>query len=160
MAYIKKFYEFLVNLPHRTGRIPVILACLMWLVALSCVFFASTEIRKVSREIMMSENIYSDMPTVVYKDIEPTLFQAMIDETKQLYPMIDINLNQSYHLVLRAENANAFTDWRAALDHFSYAKQGWFLKVKSLCAGYECPDVPLSIVLQLKEVDIKMPASG
>lgn len=154
---VKDFDHFLDNLPQNAGKMTLIAAGVIWLVAAISVLFAVTEVNKLSTitaEKISVEALTPKLPKLVERPVDSKVLTAYITDIKDGYPKLTITAQKSGEVNVGAPTTASYTEWRRFLDQLQYGADNWRVDIKKLCIGRECSGSKIQSTLVVSEVRI------
>ncbi len=156
----KDFDKFLDALPRRAGLSPIIAAGVMWVAAGVSILFAYTksmEMSEIQKQFLEAEALTPSVPKIEAIKISDAELEPFVLKLAKVYPNLRINFRRGGKVSVQANSTKLYTQWRAAIDHFSYGRSGWRVAVEEMCVGRECEGMPLFATIRIEQVSISVP---
>lgn len=156
----KDLDKFLDALPRRVGLTPIIAAGVMWVAAGVSILFAYTksiEMSDIQKQFLEAEALTPSIPKIETKKVNDTELEQFALKLAKVYPNLRISFRRGGKVTVQANSTKLYTQWRAAIDHFSYGREGWRVAIDEMCVGRECEGMPLFATIKLEQVSISVP---
>lgn len=152
---------FLENLPQKAGQTALIAASIAWMAAGAVGLYtfiqvqALTELREKLKDTTALKPL---VPTIREVPIRAQEIASFTEALSKAYPQLNIRASGS-NIQISAISTAQFGAFREAIGHVQNGGTGWRLKVENFCAGRECPQFPLGVLIKVNKVSVDKPAA-
>lgn len=150
---VKDFDRFLDAMPMNVGYTALIIAGLIWMMAGGAVFFASSEMKGVTKlraELLEVESLQPPVPQIEYIAVPKAQLEESTKKIAGLYPGVTIIVQGEGKATVSGTAVNAYPQFRAAINHLQNSGINWRTQFETLCLGRECSGSSLSAAIKIE----------
>lgn len=151
--------RFLEQMPQTAGNTILIAAGIAWLAAGVLGVYTGVQtvsLIKMRADLADTKALKPLVPTISNVAVPPGDLGNLATTLSHIYPDLSIK-QQGPAIFITAKSTEDFGEFREAVSHVQNGGSGWRVDVDKLCAGRECTQAPLAILLKIGKVSVDKP---
>jgi len=157
---VKDLDRFLDGVPGNVGYNAFISAIIAWMIAAGAIFFASTELEKVSRvhaDIMQTEALQPPIPILKNVPVPQNILKPLAEKIAATYKGITMTVSGDGNVVITAKDTDYFPQFLASISYLQRGGKNWKTKISALCVGRACSGSKMTATMNVETIRLGEP---